>query len=161
MIKVIGNYTFSDIKASILHLLDLAAKSPEFRQHAIEITFQSQDKISAIYDWVKENVSYISDPIGATGHEIELFISPVLMVEDFSKGLRPAGDCDDHAILTTALYRAIGMQSNVVLVDFGRGIEHAYCRVKSSELNEWVVADTSSETPLGWIYKEKRGEVIV
>jgi len=161
MLKVIGNYTLSDIKSSIIYLLDLSAKSPEVRQHAIEITSDSQDKISAVYDWVKEHISYIPDPIGATGSEIELFISPVRMVEDFKLGLKPAGDCDDHALLVTALYRSLSMPSNVVLVDFGGGLEHAYTRVKSEKLGEWVVVDTTSSTPLGWIYKEKVGEIVV
>jgi len=161
MLRVIENYTLADVKDSIIYLLDLAAKSFEVRQHAIEISADSQDKIAAVYDWVKAHVSYVPDPIGATGNEIEMFISPVRMVEDFSRGLSPAGDCDDHALLLTALYRALGMKSNVVLVDFGSGISHAYCRVKSEKLGEWIVSDTTSDTPLGWIYKDKVGETVV
>jgi len=142
------------------YLLDNASKSFEVRQHAIEITSEFQDKISAVYDWVKGNISYIPDPVGDHGDEIELFISPVKMVEIFSKGLRPAGDCDDHALLNTALYRALGMQSNIILLDSGNGIDHAYCKVKSIVLNRWVAVDTTADVPLGWTYKFRKEIVI-
>lgn len=161
MIKVIRNYSLSDIKESIIFLLDRAAKDAGVRQHAIQITVDSQDKIAAIYDWVKTNFSYIPDPIGASGNEIELFISPVRVVQDYNAGLRPAGDCDDHALLNTALFRALGMSSNVVLVDSGNGsIDHAYCRVRSDKLQRWLVCDTTVNTPLGWYYPARQ-EIVV
>jgi transglutaminase-like putative cysteine protease len=153
VIRIIKKYTLGDVKSSILLLLDRASKSPEVRQMAIQITYTEQDKISAIYNWVKQNVSYIPDPIGPTGEEIELFVSPVKMVNDYNQGLRPGGDCDDHALLDTALFRAIGFRSNVVLMNSaGQGIDHAYCRVYSEKLSRWLRCDTSVNTPLAWDY---------
>jgi len=153
MIHVIKNYGVPEIKQSILYLLDKAAKSYEVRQHALEITADHQDKIGAVYDWVKRTISYVPDPIGANGNEIELFISPVRMVDDFNRGLKPGGDCDDHALLSTALYRALGIQSNVVLMNStGMGLDHAYCKVYSEILGRWITADTTGNVPLGWEY---------
>ena len=93
MLIRIKNYNMSDIIASVKFLLDRAAHSQEVRQQAIQITYDKQDNISSIYDWVKSCVSYISDPIGTGNDEIELFISPIKMVKDFQSGLRLSGDC--------------------------------------------------------------------
>jgi len=160
MLKIIHNYTIGDIIDSIKYLLDKSAHSEEVRSLAIQITCDSQDKISSIYDWVKPNFAYIPDPIGASGDEIELFISPIKVVRDFNQGLNLGGDCDDHALLNTALYRALGMPSNVVLMDSGNGIDHAYCRVKSEKLGRWVNADTTTNAPLGWVFPAKQEIVI-
>lgn len=162
MLKVIRNYNLSDIKESILLLLDRAAKSFEVRQHAVEITSDAQDKIAAIYDWVKSSVSYVPDPIGASGKEIELFISPVRMVQDHKQGLKIAGDCDDHALLSTSLFRALGIPSNVVLIDSaGNGLDHAYCKAWSEKLGHWVNVDTANaDVPLGWHYSTRQ-EIVV
>lgn len=157
MITVIRDYNLQDIKSSIQYLLDKASKSEEVRQLAIEITYQ-QDKISSIYDWVKGHVSYVPDPRSEGGEEIELFTSPVKMVKDYNEGKALGGDCDDMALLTTALYRAIGIKSSVVIIDsIGQGLDHAFCRVWSGELGSWVNSDPSSDYPLGWAlsYKER------
>ena len=151
MIKRIMNYTMKDVTDSLIHLLDLAAHSQEVRSFAIHITQDSQDKISAIYNFMKNNVSYIPDPIGADGSDIELFISPVVMVSMYENGVRPSGDCDDMALLGTALFRAIGMKANIVLVDSGGGgIDHAFTEVWSDKLNRYIDFDVTIKEPLGW-----------
>lgn len=158
MLVRIKNYTVSDIEDSIKFLLDRAAQSPEVRQHAIQITHDKQDKISAVYDWIKQSISYIPDPMGAEGEEIELFISPVRLVKDYNLGLKSGGDCDDHAILATSLYRAIGIRSNVVIIDSaGNGLDHAFSEVWSDKIQDWISVDTTSTYPIGWSfpYKDK------
>lgn len=133
----------------------------EVRQLAVDITGESQDKVGAIFDFVKANVAYVPDPIGPSGQEIELFISPVRMVTDYNVGIRIAGDCDDHAILFTALCRAVGIPCSVVLTDTtGGGLDHAYSRVFSKKLRRWICADTASNAPLGWQYSHAQ-QIIV
>jgi len=150
MLIRIKNYTIQDITDSITFLLDRAAHSPEVRQHAIQITYDKQDKIGAVHDWIKQNVSYVPDPIQSEG-EIELFISPIKQVKDYAQGLRPSGDCDDMALLATALYRAIGIRANVIIIDsVGNGLDHAFCQVWSDKLNQFVNSDPSGEYPPGW-----------
>ena len=156
MIIRISNYGIEDIKDSVKFLLDRASHSPEVRQLAVQITYDKQDKIAAVYDWIKSSVSYVPDPV--TNGEIELFISPVKQARDYAQGLRPSGDCDDQAILATALYRAIGIRSNVVIIDsIGNGLDHAYCQVWSDKLNQFVSCDPSGDYPLGWeiLYKSR------
>jgi len=151
MLKVIKNYNLKDVRESIFYLLEKASKSTEVRQHAIQITQGKQDSIAAIYDWVKGNVAYLSDPIGPSGDEIEWFISPVRMIENHSKGLALAGDCDDHALLATALYQSLGIPSKVILAGYSdSNVEHAFCRVWSEPLQSWINCDTTVDHPLGW-----------
>ncbi len=151
MLTVIRDYTLQDIETGITYLLGKAVETPEVRTLAVAIIYESQDPISAIYEWVKVHVKYVPDPVSGSD-TIELFISPVRMVKDFNAGMTIAGDCDDLALLTTALYRSIGIPANVVLVDQdGDGLDHAYCVVWSDKLNQWINSDPSApELPLGW-----------
>lgn len=146
MLVRIRDYNTQDIIDGIKLLLDRAAHSEEVRTLAVQLTHDRQDKIAAIYDWIKQNVSYVPDPI-----DIELFISPIKQVKDYNSGLGIAGDCDDMAILATSLYRAIGIKSNVVLYNLnGQGLDHAASRAWSDKINQWIIVDPSSEFPLGW-----------
>ncbi len=149
-----------DVLDGIRFQLDRGIKSMDVRDLAISITYDKQDKIFAIYHWVKQNVQYVSDPIRPDGH-IELFISPVRLVKDHKLGKIVGEDCDGHAILITSLYRSIGINSRVVLIDSrGDGLDHAYSEVWSDKLGEWLSADTTAEYPLGWIV-QGHGKVIV
>lgn len=150
MITRIKNYSLEDIKAGMLWLLDLSAHSELVRNHAVKVASWQNDKISAVYNWVKWNVEYVSDPIGPDGN-IELFISPVKQIEWYNEGKHISGDCDDHALLLTALYRTLGISSNVLIIDSGYGFDHAYCQVWSEALNQYISADTTAKYPLGWV----------
>ena len=148
-VKLVQNYNMTDIANSINYLLDKASLDPGVRDFSLQIVSNSPDKISAIYDWIQYNVQYVSDPI-----DVELFTSPIRMVRDHQDGKSLAGDCDDMAILATALYRSVGIESNVMLLDTtGKGIDHAISRAKSDKLG-WVNSDPSDKThPLGWEIK--------
>ena len=148
MLTIISKHRLSelDIRSSINYLLDKAAHDEQLRQLAVQIT-SNKEPISAVYDWVKENVQYVPDPVGN-----ELFISPVRMVQDYHDGNPLAGDCDDQALLITALCRSIGIESNVVLLDTGGGgLDHAVSQAYSEKLGKYVLVDASTnEVPLGW-----------
>ena len=146
IIAKIDNYNLNDIIAGINTFLARAAESLEVRALALTITEHAIDPIAAIYGWVQTNVKYVPDPT-----HIELFISPIRFARDFNAGLPMGGDCDDMAILTTALLRAIGLKSNVVLIDqTGFGIDHAHSRVYSDKFYKYINVDPSSDYPLGW-----------
>jgi len=152
MLTRIPNYTVTDVQDGIRYLLDKASQSEEVRQLAIDITSSSQDPIASIYGFVKQKVTYTPDEERGFG-DIELFISPVRMVKDYRAGISIAGDCDDMALLTVALCRSIGIESNVVLLDTGgKGVDHAIAEVYSEKLETWITLDPSApEVPLGWI----------
>jgi len=156
MLIRIKNYNLQDITDGIKFLLDRSVRSPEVRQLALDIS-DKDDKISAIYDWVKFNLRYVPDPVSGED-EIELFISPIKQVRDYRQRLSICGDCDDNALLATALYQAIGIRSNVVIIDsVGNGFDHAFSQAWSDKLQDWVDIDPTSKYPLCWklSYKDR------
>ena len=155
MLTTISNYTLDDIRKSINYLLDKAKQEQRVRQLAVSIISDKPDPIASIYDWIKTNVRYTKDPV-----DVELFISPAKMVNDYYQENPLAGDCDDQALLAVALYRSIGIESNVVIFDTkGEGYDHAVAQVFSDKLG-WVTVDASSDYPLGWTIKY-RSKVVV
>jgi len=64
-------------------------------------------KVFAIGHWVSTNIRYISDPL--TENE---YIAPPN--ETLNVG---AGDCDDYAVLLATLYRSVGLNAVVGLID--------------------------------------------
>ena len=141
----------NDIKAGITYLLGKASLDPRIRDLAVSITGRNNNPIADVHAWTKANIKYISDPIAASGGDIELFISPVKMIQDFSDGKPLGGDCDDQAIMNTALFRSLGMNAHVVLLDTGgAGIDHAVCEVYSSALGRYLTVDTTINNPVGW-----------
>ncbi len=72
------------------------------------------------------------------------------MVRDYNEGKTLKGDCDDQSLMCVALYRALGMRANVVLLDRqGKGFDHAVCEVESPTLG-MIMVDTTGNAPLGW-----------
>jgi len=81
-------------------------------------------KMVVIALWVADNVNYVSDPRGFE------YIAPP---EETLKA--KAGDCDDYAILLASLYRSVGLNAAVGLIDTdGDGkAEHAAALVYFTE----------------------------
>lgn len=148
----IENASFNDITNSIQYLLNKSKNNESVKQLANQITQNQEDKILAIYNFVKSNIYYVADPIDS-----ELFTSPIKMVETYYQGGEMIADCDDYAIFTTALFRAIGYSANVVIIDQrGDGWDHAYCQVWSEKLNQYITCDASTnQYPLGWVFEYK------
>jgi len=141
--------TVEDMTIALTYLLDKSSQDDSVRTLAINITANSSDKIAAVYDWVKENIAYVEDPIDNNGITSELFISPIRMVKDYNEGKTLAGDCDDHALMCTALYRSIGLKSNIVLLArHDIEYDHAVCEVESNL--GMLTIDTTGNTPPGW-----------
>jgi len=147
---IIQNYTLDDIKNSMRYLLDKASYSEDVRQLAIEIVNHKPEPISAIYDWVKDTVRYIPDPV--RDGQIELFTSPVRMVRYYRESKSLAEDCDGMSLLTVALLRSLGYQANIILLDTkGEGLDHAIAQMNSDI--GLINVDASSQYPLGWEIK--------
>lgn len=81
-------------------------------------------KMVVIALWVAEHVNYVSDPKGFE------YIAPP---EETLK--TKAGDCDDYAVLLASLYRSVGLEAGVGLIDTdGDGkAEHATALVYFTE----------------------------
>ena len=149
MITIIKNYNLEDVRRELKRMLEEGSQLPEVRQLALQITSDipyNGDQISAIYDFVKTNIKYQSDP-----YKVELFIHPRRMIEFYNQGIA-TGDCDDIALFTASLLRSLGYEVSVVLLDTkGEGLDHAIAQVKSNI--GWLNVDASSQYPLGWEIK--------
>ncbi len=145
------SFTASDLSKYMKQLLDKSSTDENVRSLAVNIIGTNSDNISTIFDWVHNNIKYTPDPVGPNGEEIELFISPSRMVRDYNEGKPLTGDCDDMALTMTALYRALGLKANILLLNTkNNGFDHAIVQVYSEKTGEWYNADATGNMPLGW-----------
>jgi hypothetical protein len=109
----------------------------------------------AIYYFVRDNINYVRDPFNT-----EYIEDPKEVLK--SKG----GDCESGSILLATLEKAIGVQSQLVIIS-----EHAYLRIKLPEAinkykieEDWVYLDwTCNECGFGevpWQDIQKRASYI-
>lgn len=100
--------------------------------------FEGAEQIGVVKDYVSNLVKYQPDPQRA-----ELFTSPHKMMELIYQGTA-MGDCDDFAILCAAIYRALGYNARIVLLDqTGQGFNHAANHVYSESANLWYYVDAT------------------
>jgi hypothetical protein len=110
-----------------------------------------QCELDAVYDWVKSNIRYVSDP-----RSTDLFMQPANLLKMYEKGAG-GGDCDDHASLIVALLASLGWHMG--LRAWGRGKNqngdyvHVYAVAGYPKKNptEDVGLDTTVEdASVGW-----------
>lgn len=96
----------------------------------------------ALFDWVREHVRYVKDPVGleyVTGACDTIFVVA-------------QGDCDDHAVVMAALAMALGHRAafRTVAADPTRPAEasHVYAMILTPE--GWKAADTAEGDYFGW-----------
>lgn len=99
--------------------------SPTTRDFAVKVAAihpgeYNIDQICYIYEYVFNRWRYVSDPHGCD------YFSPASRTIEL--GL--VGDCDDYAILMSALIEAIGGTSRIVIIE-----DHAYAEVYLGEYN--------------------------
>jgi len=93
-------------------------EDPKIKSKANEITENYSGEynvyqICSLFDWVRNNISYVSDPEGEQD-----WSTPEETLE--LKG----GDCEDQAILLATMIESIGGQTRIILTD-----NHAYSTV--------------------------------
>jgi transglutaminase-like putative cysteine protease len=98
-------------------------------------------EIEAIFEFVRSWIRYTRDPVG-----LESVAEPRQVL------LQEAGDCDDQAVAAAALLAAVGIESRLVALDFGRGFSHVIveARVDDGPVDHWVALDTTENEPFGW-----------
>jgi transglutaminase-like putative cysteine protease len=120
-------------------------KDPGVRAVACEITSPLRGKdyaaeVYAIFNWVKKNVRYVRDV-----RDVETLQTPRRTLE------QRAGDCDDQAILLSALLESIGHKTRFVALGFKEAppFEHVVAQTKMGP--SWVTLDTTVEySTVGW-----------
>lgn len=113
------------------------AKNPQIRGLALNIVSNvasrdSKGEIQALYDWVKQNIKF-------RGEYEETIQTPEVTLRF------RAGDCDDHAILLSALLGSIGYETRfkTVAVRNSRDLTHVYCEVRDRRSGTWIALDTT------------------
>jgi len=108
---------------------------------------------AAVFHWIKRHVRFVTDEeIGrpmAAGPEAEILIRPV----DLLTMPDPAGDCDDFTMLTAAMLRSLGMDSELVTMAADRGQPDIYSHVYAVAVlsdGSHVPMDTSHGAAPGW-----------
>ena len=92
-------------------------------------------QIQAIFRWVQQNLMYVRDIYG-----VEEITSPDKIVHSVINGLNQhSSDCDDFAILLSALLRAVGFRTRIeaLAINQADGYDHARAAVFVKTLNKW------------------------
>ncbi len=96
------------------------------------------ERAKAIFNWVKENIQYVKDPV-----KLELLRrgnSESAARKILKSGI---GDCDEHVVLSASLYRAIGLPVALITISTPQNpssFSHVYVAVKVG--NIWMPSDT-------------------
>ena len=151
------NVDLSTLKVELKRILTEGIEDPEVRRLTETAVKGNEDPIRKVYDFVKENFSYLPDPYTA-----ELFIHPKLVASDYFQGRLRSMDCDDFALLGASMLGSIGFHTQIVLLDynFDNIIDHAVAEIYSEKLQSWVTFDPTSDYPLGWDIKASRKVVV-
>ena len=133
-------------KRELSRMLQESSERSDVRDFALAITpVYGEDQISAVYDYIKARIRYQPDPTYN-----ELFIAPHRMIE-MTKASKASGDCDDIGLFCAAIYRALGYDSRMVIIDQAGVWDHAACEVYSDKIGEWIFIDPVSPLPKGMI----------
>lgn len=95
-------------------------------------------QVRQLHAFVRDHIQYVLDPV-----DVELIQTPDKTLE------YRAGDCDDHAILLSALLGAIGHPARYRAIGFDAGVFcHVYVETKIGD--EWIPLETTEPVPVGW-----------
>ncbi len=157
-----GNFSIEELAGYLKGFLEKGVSDPAVRVQAITIVLNNPgiNPIVSLHCWVREHVWYRDDPSILYPGEIgELFISPIYMVRKFQEGEPLYGDCDDSALLLTTLYKCLGYDAHIVLLDTeGTGFNHAISMVNENGMT--IFADATGNVPVGWLEPYRRKVVV-
>lgn len=99
------------------------------------------DHIRAVRDWMSDRFLFCKDPLG-----VELLHEPRYLLDIISRSFYAQGDCDDAAILSAALIKAIGLRARFVAVGFlgeSGPLVHVYTIAEDPVTGRWYELDTT------------------
>ena len=88
---------------------------------------------SAIGEWVRLKVKYVSDPLNH-----EHLTSPAVIAKAVEEGKRVFGDCDDMSMYVAALTKSIGLQPTFEVVGRDKTFHHVYTTVNGVPVDPTV-----------------------
>lgn len=96
-------------------------------------------KALAIHDWMENHLTFIPDPVG-----VELLATPHYLIQRIQRTGMVSGDCDDTAILSAALGKAVGLKAKFRAMGFrkpGAAFRHVVTYLLAA--GRWVNLDTT------------------
>jgi transglutaminase-like putative cysteine protease len=140
---------------------------PIVRLKAVEIVRglparQDAQQIAAIRAWMQQHFSFLRDPRGA-----ELNYSPEWMLREIANTGVMNADCDDAAVLSATLAKAIGLRARFVCLAFfskSAGFSHVYTDLaspigKTPTWHEMDVTRGAQSIPVDQIARRLEAEV--
>ena len=98
-------------------------------------------QVTAVFTWVRDNIPYVRDIYG-----VEEITQPDRLLESFmSKKNDYSSDCDDKAMLVSALLRSIGFRTRVeaLAINQPTGYDHARAAVFMQSKGVWWPLETT------------------
>lgn len=92
-----------------------------------------EEQARHIAGWVSQSIRFVRDPYG-----IETIHTPRYMLDRIKTQGMFEADCDDYAVLSAALAKAVGLRTKFVIMGF------------LSKGAPWSHVYTMAETPRGW-----------
>lgn len=85
------------------------------------------DQAKALYQWVKDHVTYVNDPTARKGEHFDMLQTPEYMLTNINIHGKWAGDCDCGATLLAALLLSVGFNAGFrVIGPSGNELKHVY-----------------------------------
>ena len=96
------------------------------------------DKAFAVWEFVTEKTDYQKDPRG-----YEYIKTPLVSLEEISKGIRPQLDCDDMTVLSLSLLASVGAKVSLRAASYNPNnkLTHVYGLVFIPKHNKWLPLD--------------------
>jgi len=129
------------VKATLLYMKQMVLKSDSDRivkstAHEIIRNIYPGDhlqQVKAITGWVRRKLHYVRDIYG-----VEEVTNPATMLHNISKGLLShSSDCDDYAVLLSALLRSVGFPTRLEALAVN-GARYDHARVSAYVLGKWL-----------------------
>lgn len=152
--------TVSQLKSLIHQALQDPQARIRLRAESVLVGTPERDElgeVSAIFYFVQNALHYVDDPSG-----IELLKNPMYSDQEIeASGGTFMGDCDDASGYLAALLKAVGYQTELVIVTPVEAdtfdYRHIYVRVWLPKAQQWLALDpTAKGQPIGWEVPNKK-----
>jgi predicted transglutaminase-like cysteine proteinase len=139
------------VRATLALMVNIARQSKNnfaVRSQALQLVQSLPQKdylaeVRAIQEYVRDGIRYVRDIT-----DIETLATPIQTIQSMQ------GDCDDKALLASALLESIGHPTRFVAVGRSPGeFEHVLIETKmffKGGVPKWIPVETTEPVPVGW-----------